>query len=73
METKMWYQSKLVWLGVIITLQGFVPVAVDLVNKASVSVADVMIAFSGLLAVILRVWFTDPQPIEGTPASKSKG
>jgi hypothetical protein len=72
MIVKKWYESKLVWLGVIITLQGFIPVAVEMVNKQSVTVADVFIAFSGLLAVVLRVWFTDAV-IDGTPAADAKG
>jgi len=56
---KKWYQSKLVWLGVIITLQGLIPLVTELLAKGTVSPADVGVFASGVLAVILRVWFTD--------------
>ncbi len=58
METIKWYQSKLVWLGVIITFQGAVPVIVELLNKQVVSPADILVALSGIGTVILRVWFS---------------
>ena len=58
-ESKKWYVSKLTWLGVIITFQGAVPIVVDLINKASVSPADILVALSGIGAVIIRIWFTD--------------
>jgi len=57
--TKKWYKSKLVWLGVIVTLQGVIPLVVDLLSKGAVSPADIGVALSGFLTVILRVWFTD--------------
>jgi hypothetical protein len=56
---KPWYLSKIVWLGVIVTLQGIVPLVVELLNKSAVSPADIALAFSGVLVVIVRVWFTD--------------
>jgi hypothetical protein len=64
METKKWYLSKLILLGIIITFQGCVPIVVDLINKASVSPADVLVALSGVGTVIIRIWFTDTA-IEG--------
>ena len=57
--TKVWYKSKLVWLGVIITFQGCVPIIVDLINKGEISLADVLVALSGMGTVIARIWFTD--------------
>jgi hypothetical protein len=59
MDTKKWYLSKLTWVGIIITFQGIVPIAIDLLNKASVSPADFLVALSGVGTVILRIWFTD--------------
>lgn len=58
METKKWYQMKLVWLGLLITLQGIIPVVVELVNKQAISPADILLTASGIVAVIIRVWFT---------------
>jgi hypothetical protein len=59
MKVKKWYESKQVWLGIIITAQGFVPLVIDLLEKQSVLPSDVAVAVSGALAVILRVWFTE--------------
>jgi hypothetical protein len=58
---KPWYQSKLVWLGVLLTASGAIPVIVGLLEKASIAPADVVLAVGGILAVILRVWFTDSE------------
>jgi hypothetical protein len=62
LASKPWYQSKLVWLGVVMTLAGAVPVALALVAKSPITPADIVAAVGGVLTVILRVWFTD-QPI----------
>jgi hypothetical protein len=56
---KPFYQSKIVWLGVFVTLQGVMPIVIDLLGRATVDPADLAVAFSGVLTVILRVWFTD--------------
>lgn len=57
--TKKWYLSKILWLGVIITFQGCVPIIVDLLNMGTISIADVLVALSGIGTVIARIWFTD--------------
>ncbi len=57
--TKKWYLSKILWLGLIITFQGCVPIVVDLLNKGEISIADVLVALSGIGTVIARIWFTD--------------
>ena len=57
--TKKWYLSKILWLGLIITFQGCVPIVVDLLNKGEISIADVLVALSGMGTVIARIWFTD--------------
>lgn len=59
MTTKAWYKSKVVWLGVITTLLGAVPVLVDLANAYNIPVAAVGTAVIGVLTVVVRVWFTD--------------
>lgn len=58
---KKWYKSKLVWLGVIITLQGMIPLLIELVNKQVITVADMLTLFSGALVIVLRVWFTEAE------------
>jgi hypothetical protein len=63
-ETTKWYLSKTLWLGVIITFQGIVPVVIELLDKGTASPSDVLITLSGIGAVVLRIWFTNT-PIEG--------
>lgn len=59
MNTKPVLASKLVWLGILMTLSGVIPVIVELLNKVAVTPADIVLAVGGVLAVVLRVWFTD--------------
>ena len=54
-----WYQSKLFWLGILITLQGCVPLFVELINKQDFSASAVLITISGIATVIIRVFFTE--------------
>lgn len=61
MKTIKWYQSKLVWLGVLITFQGSVPILIELLNKQAMSVSDVLVTLSGIATVVARVWFTTKQ------------
>lgn len=58
-EPKPWYKSKIVWLGIITTLLGVVPVVTQLANAYGVNAAEVGTAIIGILTVIIRVWFTD--------------
>ena len=61
--TKPWYASKVVWMGVITTLLGVLPlvnVYANVVAPQTVTiVAGTGALISGILTVILRVWFTD--------------
>lgn len=59
MVTKAWYQSKIVWLGIITTLLGVVPILVELAKAYNVDAVAVGTAVIGILMVIVRVWFTD--------------
>jgi hypothetical protein len=59
MDSKKWYQSKLFWLGVIMTLLGAIPVVQELLAKSPMQATDFVAFFGGILTVILRVWFTD--------------
>ncbi len=56
--TKKWYQSKLLWLGLLLTVAGAVPLVVALLQKGFN--AESFVTFIGGLAVtIIRIWFTD--------------
>lgn len=65
LETKPWYKSYLVWLGILITIQGALPVIMELANKQAITTSDILVAVSGIVVVIRRVWFTTAS-IEGS-------
>jgi hypothetical protein len=54
-----WYKSKIVWLGVILTILGILPLVQSLLTQAVIAPADFVALGGGILAVILRIWFTD--------------
>jgi antibiotic biosynthesis monooxygenase (ABM) superfamily enzyme len=60
---KPWYQSKLVWTGVLTTILGIAPLVatyVKLISPGAAMIADATVVLvSGIVTVILRVWFTD--------------
>ena len=59
MDSKPWYQSKVIWLGVATVLVGIVPLAVQLAQAISpdnVTIETAVGAFLvGVLNIILRV------------------
>ena len=59
MNTKPWYESKVIWLGVLTVIAGIVPLAVQLAAALSpdnTTVATAIGAFLiGVLNIILRV------------------
>ncbi len=55
---KEWYKSKLIWMGVIQTLIGALQLLGDMLAKAQVTPADVALFCSGVLVVVMRIWFT---------------
>jgi hypothetical protein len=57
MQTIPWYKSKIVWLGVITTVAGILPLVSSLLSQTAIAPADFVALFSGVLTVILRVWF----------------
>lgn len=59
MDSKVWYQSKLVWLGVIQTLIGGLGVLGEFLQKADYSPFAMTAVATGILTVVLRVWFTN--------------
>lgn len=56
---KKFYLSKMVWLGIIQTLIGSLGLIAEFLQKGEFSPASTVILFSGVLTVVLRVWFTD--------------
>ena len=60
METKKWYESKLVWLGVLVALQGIIPLVIDLVQKGQFDATGFLTLLSGIILVVLRVITNDP-------------
>ena len=58
MNIKKWYQSKLVWLGILLTISGIIPVVNELLHNKTPDVSAVITAIGGMITVIIRIWFT---------------
>ena len=61
MESKKWYQSKLVWLGILMTFSGTIEVAQKIISAGPIDTAAIMNLAGGVITVIMRVWFTSTQ------------
>jgi hypothetical protein len=63
MQSKPWYQSKIVWLGILTTLLGVFPLVneyVKIVAPAAVIVVDAtLVLVAGIVTAVIRIWFTD--------------
>jgi antibiotic biosynthesis monooxygenase (ABM) superfamily enzyme len=70
MSTIPWYKSKLVWLGVIMTVLGILPLISSLLSQTTVAPSDFVGLLGGILTVILRIWFTDTAV--DTPKAQAK-
>ena len=74
MNTIKWYQSKVTWTGIVITILGGLPlvnVFVRLVAPTAATIIDAaFVMVAGVLTVIWRVWFTNttietpPPPVQ---------
>jgi hypothetical protein len=65
MTTKKWYESKLVWLGVLTALLGIIPLVQEMIAKGPVDVTAILTLISGIVVVVLRVWTNTPiDPIQ---------
>lgn len=53
-----WYQSKLVWLNIVNTLIGAGALLAEYLNKGDYSPAAVVLLVTGILGVVLRVYFS---------------
>lgn len=67
---KAWYDSKIVWVGVITTLLGVLGLFQEWYAKGDFSVPGIIGFVIGVLLIVLRVWFTDT-PID-TPKARAK-
>jgi hypothetical protein len=56
---KSWYTSKLFWLGVINFMIGSLALVGEFLSKSDFSPLAVTTLATGVLVVVLRVWFTD--------------
>lgn len=66
-DPKAWYTSKVFWLGIITTLLGVIPIVTELASQTAASPAEIGTALTGVLVVVMRIWFTD------APVSKPLG
>jgi hypothetical protein len=65
MDTKPWYQSKLVWMGVLTALLGIIPLVQEMINKGPVDTTAILTLVSGVIVIALRVWTNSPiNPIQ---------
>jgi len=57
--SKSWFQSKLVWLGILQTVIGVLGIVADFLGAGNYTPQAVTILVMGALTVGLRIWFTD--------------
>ena len=60
---KPWYQSRTIWIGILTTLAGVIPLIVELVNKTSIDAVAIGTAALGVIQIVRRVWL-DGQPAQ---------
>jgi hypothetical protein len=62
---KNWYESKLVWMGVLTALLGIIPLVQEMISKGPVDATALLTLLSGVIVVVLRVWTNTPiDPIQ---------
>lgn len=59
MTPKLWYTSKLVWLGILQTVFAILMSASDLVSKGALTPQDALVFLAGICTIVIRVWLTD--------------
>jgi len=59
MQSKAWYESKILWLGVITTLIGALQLVAEFLKSGNFTPDAIVLLVVGVLGVVLRVWFTD--------------
>lgn len=58
---KAWYESKLVWLGALQFLIGALGLLAEFLQKGDYSPFAVTMLVTGVLTVVMRVWFTNTE------------
>lgn len=61
METKKWFESKIVWVGLINTVIAILAIGGEFLQKAEFSPIAISAFITGVLTVVLRVWFTNTE------------
>lgn len=56
---KKWYESKLLWIGVLTSAVGILEVLTVWLEAAQFQPQDFTMLIVGVLTVVMRVWFTD--------------
>ena len=56
---KKWYESKMVYLGIVQFLIGALGLLAEFLKAGDYSPFAVTMLASGILVVVMRVWFTD--------------
>lgn len=59
METKSFWQSKIVWIGIIQTLIASLALVGEFLSQTNFNPVAVTTLVTGILTIILRIWFTD--------------
>jgi len=59
MEGKEFWKSKLFWLGIIQTLIAVLGLIADWLEAGNYTEPSVIMLVSGILTIVLRIWFTD--------------
>jgi hypothetical protein len=59
---KPWYQSKTIWIGILTTLAGIIPLVVELINKQAFDAGAIAAVVLGIMQIVRRVW------LDGEPA-----
>jgi hypothetical protein len=63
-NTKKWYASKAIWVGIFQTVSAVLLTLADLAAKGTITAVDVILFASGLTNIILRIWFASDTTIE---------
>lgn len=65
---KPWFFAKSLWLGVVLTIIGVTTYFGDPLHTPTMTLASISEALGGVMAIVLRVWFTN-QAVAGTGAA----
>ena len=58
---KNWWESKLVWLGVIQALIGILGLVAQFLELGDFTAGAVVALVAGILTVVFRIWYTDAE------------